>query len=80
MDKQLLLSRERLLQAFQQFDSDGSGKITNEELAKLFGITAIDDKAWHEVLAECDKNNDGEVDFDEFVEMMQKICDVKVRN
>ncbi|KAL8447748.1 hypothetical protein Emag_004209 [Eimeria magna] len=79
MDKQLLLSRERLLQAFQQFDSDGSGKITNDELAKLFGITAIDDKAWHEVLAECDKNNDGEVDFDEFVEMMQKICDVKVR-
>ncbi|OEH80530.1 calmodulin-like domain protein kinase isoform 2 [Cyclospora cayetanensis] len=80
MDKQLLLSRERLLQAFQQFDSDGSGKITNDELAKLFGITAIDDKAWHEVLVECDKNNDGEVDFDEFVEMMQKICDVKVRN
>lgn len=80
MDKQLLLSRERLLQAFQQFDSDGSGKITNDELAKLFGITAIDDKAWHEVLAETDKNNDGEVDFDEFVEMMQKICDVKVRN
>lgn len=29
--------------------------------AQLFGITAIDDKAWHEVLAECDKNNDGEV-------------------
>lgn len=28
---------------------------------QLFGITAIDDKAWHEVLAECDKNNDGEV-------------------
>ncbi|CDJ60158.1 CAM kinase, CDPK family TgCDPK1, putative, partial [Eimeria maxima] len=80
MDKQLLLSRERLLQAFQQFDSDGSGKITNDELAKLFGITQIDDKAWHEVLAECDKNNDGEVDFDEFVEMMQKICDVKVRS
>ena len=35
MDKQLLLSRERLLQAFQQFDSDGSGKITNDELAKV---------------------------------------------
>lgn len=35
MDKQLLLSRERLLQAFQQFDSDGSGKITSDELAKV---------------------------------------------
>lgn len=35
MDKQLLLSRERLQQAFQQFDSDGSGKITKEELAKV---------------------------------------------
>lgn len=38
MDKQLLLSRERLQQAFQQFDSDGSGKITNEELAKVIDV------------------------------------------
>lgn len=77
MDKQLLLSRERLQQAFRQFDSDGSGKITSDELAKLFGSTAVDDATWHDVLKETDKNNDGEVDFDEFVEMMQKICDVK---
>ncbi|PHJ15282.1 calcium-dependent protein kinase cdpk3 [Cystoisospora suis] len=80
MDKQLLLSRERLLAAFQQFDTDGSGKITNEELAKLFGVAEVDDATWHQVLQECDKNNDGEVDFEEFVEMMQKICDVKVKN
>ncbi|KFG30368.1 calcium-dependent protein kinase CDPK3, partial [Toxoplasma gondii p89] len=60
MDKQLLLSRERLLAAFQQFDSDGSGKITNEELGRLFGVTEVDDETWHQVLQECDKNNDGE--------------------
>ncbi|KFG33438.1 calcium-dependent protein kinase CDPK3, partial [Toxoplasma gondii TgCatPRC2] len=46
----------------------------------LFGVTEVDDETWHQVLQECDKNNDGEVDFEEFVEMMQKICDVKVKH
>lgn len=75
MDKQRLLSEERLKAAFQQFDSDQSGKITNEELARLFGITSIDDATWQDVLKSTDLNNDGQVDFEEFVLMMHRICD-----
>lgn len=80
MDRKLLLSRDRLLAAFQQFDSDHSGKITKEELGRVFGVAEVDAATWEEVLQECDKNNDGAVDFEEFVEMMQKICDVKVKS
>lgn len=77
MDKQRLLSEERLKAAFQQFDSDQSGKITNEELARLFGITSIDDVTWQDVLKSTDLNNDGQVDFEEFVLMMHRICDTQ---
>lgn len=73
--KNLKLSRERLWQTFQKFDLDGSGKISNSEMAEVFGMTAVDDATWQEILRETDKNNDGEVDFDEFVSMMQKIGD-----
>eukprot|EP00922_Rhytidocystis_sp_ex-Travisia-forbesii_P050823 GHVS01075491.1.p1 GENE.GHVS01075491.1~~GHVS01075491.1.p1 ORF type:complete len:552 (-),score=73.52 GHVS01075491.1:1922-3577(-) len=77
INRTLLLSRERLWQAFQKFDLDGSGKISNEELGELFGMAAIDDASWQEILRETDKNKDGEVDFDEFVSMMQKLCEVQ---
>lgn len=75
MDKQLLLSEERLKAAFNQFDSDGSGNITSDELARLFGITSIDDATWQEILASTDLNNDGQVDLQEFLQMMYKLCE-----
>ncbi|KOB89139.1 calcium-dependent protein kinase 1 [Plasmodium falciparum Dd2] len=77
MDKQILFSEERLRDAFNLFDTDKSGKITKEELANLFGLTSISEQMWNEVLGEADKNKDNMIDFDEFVNMMHKICDNK---
>eukprot|EP00914_Ancora_sagittata_P011954 GHVO01023177.1.p1 GENE.GHVO01023177.1~~GHVO01023177.1.p1 ORF type:complete len:548 (-),score=88.06 GHVO01023177.1:70-1713(-) len=71
MDKRLLLSRERLQAAFNMFDQDGSGTIAAEELRRI--LRDVDDDSWAAILAEVDHNNDGEVDFDEFVDMMQKL-------
>jgi Ca2+-binding EF-hand superfamily protein len=34
---------------------------------------AIDDHVWDQAVKEVDENGDGEVDFDEFKEMMQKL-------
>ena len=34
---------------------------------------AIDDHVWDQVVKEVDENGDGEVDFEEFKEMMQKL-------
>ena len=34
---------------------------------------SIDDHVWDQVVKEVDENGDGEVDFEEFKEMMQKL-------
>nr|3HX4_A Chain A, Calmodulin-domain protein kinase 1 [Toxoplasma gondii] len=74
MDRKTLLSRERLERAFRMFDSDNSGKISSTELATIFGVSDVDSETWKSVLSEVDKNNDGEVDFDEFQQMLLKLC------
>nr|ACP74204.1 calmodulin domain protein kinase [Eimeria bovis] len=74
MDRKTLLSRKRLERAFGMFDADGSGKISSSELATIFGVSEFDSETWRRVLAEVDKNNDGEVDFDEFQQMLLKLC------
>jgi calcium-dependent protein kinase len=67
------LSRERLEAAFKAYDIDGSGKITVEEI-KLFigGNDNIEEGEWRQVLEGVDQNGDGEVDFDEFLDLMTK--------
>lgn len=56
--------------AFNMFDSDGSGKIDNEEVHKLLtgddlsGLCSKD--AIAKALKEIDQNGDGEIDFEEF--------------
>lgn len=71
MDKQVLLSKGRLRAAFNMFDVDGSGSIAAEELRRI--LKDVDDSQWHDIMKEVDQNGDGEVDFEEFVAMMQKI-------
>ena len=67
------LSRERLEVAFKAFDIDGSGKITVDEI-KLFigGNDNIEETGWVKMIEGVDKNGDGEVDFDEFFDLMTK--------
>lgn len=71
MDRRALLSRERLQAAFSMFDEDGSGKIAAAELRNI--LHDVDDAQWKQIITEVDQNGDGEVDFEEFVEMMQKL-------
>eukprot|EP01057_Protomagalhaensia_wolfi_P006039 Protomagalhaensia_wolfi_Nauph_80__6038@NODE_835_length_1961_cov_19_201873_g628_i0_p2_GENE_NODE_835_length_1961_cov_19_201873_g628_i0NODE_835_length_1961_cov_19_201873_g628_i0_p2_ORF_typecomplete_len220_score55_01EFhand_7/PF13499_6/3_8e03EFhand_7/PF13499_6/1_4e12EFhand_7/PF13499_6/2_6e16EFhand_1/PF00036_32/0_00045EFhand_1/PF00036_32/4_8e05EFhand_1/PF00036_32/6_8e06EFhand_1/PF00036_32/2_5e08EFhand_8/PF13833_6/0_00093EFhand_8/PF13833_6/0_0011EFhand_8/PF13833_6/0_00098EFhand_8/PF13833_6/2_9e09EFhand len=71
MDKKVLLSKGRLQAAFNLFDIDGSGKIAADELRRI--LHDVDDAQWAQIIGEVDQNGDGEVDFDEFVAMMQKL-------
>lgn len=36
-------------------------------------LVDVDDAQWAQIIGEVDQNGDGEVDFDEFVDMMQKL-------
>ncbi|CAK9139092.1 unnamed protein product [Ilex paraguariensis] len=64
---------EHLYTAFQYFDKDNSGWITKEELEQAlceFGMN--DGRDIKEIIAEVDADNDGRINYEEFVAMMRK--------
>nr|ABC47163.2 CDPK1 [Ipomoea nil]AFO63177.1 calcium dependent protein kinase 1 [Ipomoea nil] len=64
---------DHLYKAFEYFDKDKSGYITMEELEhslKKYNIT--DEKTIKEIIVEVDTDNDGKINYDEFVAMMRK--------
>ena len=71
IDKNSLITEEKLRQAFSLFDTDGSGTIrTNEIKATLTGcqdnFDEEEDRMWAEIIDEVDIDGDGEIDFEEF--------------
>ena len=71
LNRQQLLSKERLEIAFKAFDLDGSGTITATELKEVLGKTHnYDDEMWNKLIAEADLNGDGVIDLPEFTRMM----------
>ncbi|OIT29860.1 PREDICTED: calcium-dependent protein kinase 20-like [Nicotiana attenuata] len=62
---------DHMYAAFSYFDQDGSGYITQEELQQAcekFGLSNI---PMEELMCEVDQDNDGRIDYNEFVAMMQ---------
>jgi calcium-dependent protein kinase len=58
INKQKILSKEKLEMAFKAFDLDGSGKIGIDELKHLLEKDGklADDSEWMKVLLEADEN------------------------
>ncbi|KAJ1432084.1 Serine-threonine/tyrosine-protein kinase, catalytic domain [Sesbania bispinosa] len=64
---------EHLYTAFQYFDKDNSGYITIEELEQaLHEFNMHDGRDMKEIISEVDADNDGRINYDEFVAMMSK--------
>ncbi|KAM0903623.1 hypothetical protein ACQ4PT_018537 [Festuca glaucescens] len=64
---------EHLYTAFQYFDKDNSGYITKEELEQALQEQKLyDAEEFKEVISEADADNDGRIDYSEFVAMMRK--------
>ena len=74
MDKRKLLSNEKMETAFNLFDRDSSGTISAKEVKDVLGLGKnIDDQVWNQIVREVDANGDGEISFEEFKQMMQKL-------
>ncbi|KAF5727590.1 Calcium-dependent protein kinase 17 [Tripterygium wilfordii] len=64
---------EHLYTAFQHFDKDNSGYITTEELEQALREYGMHDgRDIKEIVSEVDNDNDGRINYDEFVAMMRK--------
>jgi calcium-dependent protein kinase len=72
LDKNLYLQEERLYSAFKLFDKDNSGKISATELKQVLDKEGFhhNDEFWANLIQESDINQDGEIDFNEFLELM----------
>ena len=70
MDETYFLNEDNLLNAFNAFDTDKSGKITGEKLKSICGEMSnsnMPDNVWTEIIKEADLDNDSQIDFNEFM-------------
>ncbi|OMJ66944.1 hypothetical protein SteCoe_36044 [Stentor coeruleus] len=69
-----ILSREKLETVFRAFDKDKSGSISLIEIREFFGESgiSIEDEVWKDMMNEADLNGDGQIDLEEFIELMLK--------
>ncbi|KDP36080.1 hypothetical protein JCGZ_08724 [Jatropha curcas] len=63
---------DHLFAAFSYFDKDGSGYITLDELQQACFEFGMENVHLEEMIREVDQDNDGRIDYNEFVNMMQK--------
>ncbi|XP_011047130.1 PREDICTED: calcium-dependent protein kinase 20-like [Populus euphratica] len=62
---------DHLYAAFSYFDQDGSGYITKDELQQACEKFGLGDVQLDEIIHEVDQDDDGRIDYSEFVAMMQ---------
>jgi Ca2+-binding EF-hand superfamily protein len=74
MDKEKVLTKQRIQNCFQLFDKDKSGQISKSELKSMLGGgDNITEEVWQQLIKEVDGNGDGEIGFNEFREMLVKL-------
>jgi calmodulin len=61
-----------LIETFKAFDRNCDGRISAQELKDVFEIIGkeLTSKEIDELISQCDIDEDGEIDFEEFVELM----------
>ncbi|KAJ7975914.1 putative Calcium-dependent protein kinase [Quillaja saponaria] len=66
-----ILREDHMYAAFSYFDKDGSGYITRDELQQACDQFGLQDVRIDDIILEVDLDNDGYIDYSEFVAMMQ---------
>lgn len=71
IDYEKSLNNQSIKQIFSVLDTDGSGTITLNELKSFFNLEGDNNHSLvNEIMAEVDKNGDGVISFEEFLDMM----------
>ena len=73
IEKSIYLNKEKLKDAFKLFDIDNSGKISRAEIERVLHVDK-NSKEIDAIMDKHDKNKDGEIDFQEFIEMMKELA------
>ncbi|KRX01612.1 Protein kinase-like domain [Pseudocohnilembus persalinus] len=77
IERSLYMKDEKLHMAFRMLDLNNDGKISKEELKTVLGneqdFKNKGDEYWDSMIGEVDRNGDGEIDYNEFIEMMKTI-------
>jgi len=75
LDKKTYIQEEVCWAAFRLFDTDGDGKITQDELKAVLESGDVDEaaakKSMQEIMDEVDTDGNGEISFQEFMVMMR---------
>jgi calmodulin len=62
---------EEIKEAFQVFDKDGNGYISSHEMRAIIeSIQGIPEEEIEEMLKEADSDNDGQINYEEFIKLM----------
>lgn len=66
-------TEEEMKQAFDVFDADGNGYIDKSELGEVLRQLGeeVDEEQLNDMMKAADSNNDGKIDYQEFVKMMK---------
>lgn len=70
MDQKTLLCDEHLVYAFNFFDKDNTGRISVDKIKANFIDSTVSEEVFKSIFNEIDTNQDGEIDFGEFKDMM----------
>ena len=73
VNKDQILKKERMAEAFKHFDKDGDGKISAKEIKKVLGNGNKkfgNENIWKQIIREADEDGDGFITFIEFQKMM----------
>ena len=72
IDKRIYLQEDKLRDAFKLFDEDKSGKISKSEISKILKFKKSGAEMT-KLFEKYDLNGDGEIDFEEFLNMMKDL-------
>ena len=79
INKEKILTEKNLKMAFDVFDRDKSGKISQNELKYILGEYNVNAKEhlWQKMIQQIDLNQDGQISYEEFHKMMMDVINNK---